>query len=254
MAREVRIVGLETIGEVKPGDDVATLIVEAAKREGISIDNGDIVVVTSKIISKAEGRIVKLKDVKPSKRALRIARVTGKDPRLVELILSESTRIVKMTRRHLIVKTKHGIVCANAGIDKSNVAGDPEVVALLPADPDASASRLRSRIRELTGKEVAVVITDTYGRPLREGHVDFAIGLSGLKPFKDYRGKPDLFNYILRIKRIAIADEIAAASELVMGNGNEGVPVALIKGLKFEQDDKATARELNMPEQKWLFK
>jgi len=251
---EVKIIGLEDFPIVHKGDDLGLLIVEAAKKNNIEISDGDIIVVSSKIVSKAEGRVIELSKVKPSPKAFEIAKITGKDPRLVEVILKESIKVVKAVRGHLIVATKQGIVCANAGVDKSNVAGTPEVVALLPENPDESAERIRTRIRKLTGKNVVVVITDTYGRPLREGHINMAIGVSGLKVFKDYRGKEDLFGYVLRVKRIAIADEIASAAELVMGNGAEGIPVAIIKGLKYETSDNASARELNMPENKWLFK
>ena len=155
---------------------------------------------------------------------------------------------------HLIVETRQGFVCANAGVDKSNVAGSEDVVALLPSDPDEWARRLREEIRELTGKDVAVVVTDTYGRPLREGQVDMAIGLAGMEPFRDYRNKEDLKGYVMRVKLIAVADEVAAAAELVKGNGGEGVPVAIVRGLKYERSDSATARELAMPEEKWLFR
>jgi len=250
----IEIIGLENFPIVKKGDDLAQLIVKVATENYVKIDDGDIIVVSSKIVSKSEGRIVDIRDVEPSKKALDIAEITGKDPRLVEVILRESTKVVKATKGHLIVSTKHGIVCANAGVDKSNVVGDPYIVALLPEDPDRSAERIRAGIKELTGKDVAVLITDTYGRPLREGHINMAVGLSGLEPFRDYRGKKDLFGYVLRIKRIALADEIASAAELVMGNGSEGVPVAIIKGLKYTRSEESSARELNMPEEKWLFR
>ncbi|RLE93637.1 MAG: coenzyme F420-0:L-glutamate ligase [Thermoprotei archaeon] len=254
MPIEVKIIGLENFPLVREGDDLGLLIVETAKKNNVEIADGDIIVVSSKIVSKAEGRVVKLSEIVPSEKALKIAEITGKDPRLVEVILRESIKVVKAVRGHLIVTTKHGLVCANAGVDKSNVAGTSEIVALLPENPDESARKIRKRIRELTGKNVAVIITDTYGRPLREGHINMAIGAAGIEVFKDYRGTEDLFGYILRVKRIAIADEIASAAELVMGNGAEGIPVAVIKGLKYKASDKASARELNMPENKWLFK
>lgn len=249
----IEIIGLEGIPEIKPGDDLARIIVEAAERNSVKIEDGDIIVVKSKIVSKAEGRIVDLKQMNPSKRAREIAEATGKDPRLVELVLKESAEVVKAVKGHLIVKTRHGIVCANAGIDRSNVAGIRDIVLLLPEDPDASACRLREEIRRLTGKNVAIVITDTYGRPLRNGQIDMAIGLCGMQPFRDYRGQPDMKGYILRVKRIAVADEVAAASELVTGNGAEGIPVAIIKGLNFEEGGEP-AKLLNMPEEKWLFR
>lgn len=239
--------------EIKPGDDIAEIIVNRLHEYNISLDEGDIIVIASKIVSKAEGRIVDLNNVTPSAKALKLAEVTGKDPRLVEVVLRESVKVVKAVKGHLIVMTKHGLVCANAGVDVSNVAGRRDTVLLLPEDPDVSARKLRKRIRELTGKNVAVIITDTYGRPLREGHIDMAIGLAGIKPFKDYRGKRDLKGYILRVKRVAVADEIASAAELVIGNGDEGIPVAIIKGLVYERGDES-ASLLNMKEEKWLFK
>ncbi|RLG71721.1 MAG: coenzyme F420-0:L-glutamate ligase [Thermoprotei archaeon] len=255
MAKKIELIGLETIPEVKKGDDIGELIVSACRRENVSIENGDIIIVTHKIVSKAEGRIVNLNSITPSKRALEIAKYTGKDPRLVELILKESDKIVKLSKEgHIIVRTKHGIVCANAGVDSSNIAGTEEIVALIPKDPDFSARKIRLRIKELTGKDVAVIITDTYGRPLREGMINMAIGISGISPFRDYRGKPDLYGYKFRVTVIAVADELASAAELLMGQGKEKIPVVVVKGCSYKMDEKASAKELNMPEEKWLFK
>lgn len=253
MAREIRIIGLESIPEIGPGDDIAKLIVETAKREGVGIENGDVIVIASKIVAKTERRVIYLSRITPSKRAIKLSTITGKDPRLVEVILRESRRIIKATRGHLIVETKHGMVCANAGVDRSNVAGRDDIVLTLPEDPDKSAREIRRRLHELTGCNVAVVITDTQGRPLREGQIDVAIGISGIKAFRDYRGSKDLKGYTLKIKRIAIVDEIASAAELVMGNGSEGIPIAIVKGLNFDKDHD-NARVLNMPEEKWLFR
>ena len=253
MPVKVEIIGLEGFPEIKKGDDIGDLIVSIAEKNGVGIEDGDIIVVKSKIVSKAEGRIVNLNKVNPSPDAMRLAEITGKDPRLVEVILWETIEVVKATRRHLIVKNKQGMVCANAGVDRSNVAGRSDIVILLPEDPDESARKIVEKIRELTGKKVAVIITDTYGRPLRNGQVDMAIGLYGIKPFKDYRGKLDLKGYRLRVKRIALADELAATSELVTGNGSEGIPVAIIRGLNYEEGE-GKASELNMPEDRWLFK
>jgi len=249
----IEIIGLKGVPEIKPGDDLARIIVETAEQNNVKIEDGDVIVVKSKIISKAEGRIVDLEKVEPSEKAREIAKITGKDPRLVELVLKESAEVVKAVKGHLIVKTHQGIICANAGIDRSNVAGSRDIVLLLPEDPDASACRLREEIHRLTGKNVAIIITDTYGRPLRNGQVDMAIGLCGMKPFRDYRGQPDMKGYILRVKRIAVADEVAAASELVTGNGAEGIPIAIIKGLKFEEGEEP-AKLINMPKERWLFR
>lgn len=254
MSRKIEIYGLTTIPEIKGGDDIARIIVEHATREGVGIKDGDVIVVSSKIVAKSEGNVTNIEEILPSEQALSLARVTGKDPRLVEVILRESNDVLKAVKGHLIVETVHGIVCANAGVDRSNVAGDDKIIITLPRDPDLSARKIRDEIHSLTGKRVAVVVTDTYGRPLRNGQVDMAIGLSGICPFRDYRGTQDLKGYTLRFKRIAIADEIASAAELVKGNGAEGVPVAIIRGLRYEVCNESSARELNMPREKWLFK
>ncbi|RLE62960.1 MAG: coenzyme F420-0:L-glutamate ligase [Thermoprotei archaeon] len=254
MAKRIVIYGLETVPKIKPGDNLARIIVECAEREGVGIMDKDIIVVSSKIVSKSEGRIVSLRNVKTSKEAEKLSEKTGKDPKLLQLILDESKELVKVERGHIIVETRHGIICANAGIDRSNVAGREDVVVLLPIDPDGSAKLLKKSIMELTGKKVAVIITDTYGRPLREGQVDMAIGLSGITPFKDYRGKKDWMGYTLKVKKIALVDEIAAAAELVKGNGNEGIPVAIVRGLEYEEAEEASAKELNMIREKWLFR
>lgn len=255
MAKKIEFIGLETLPEIRKGDDIGKLIVEACEKEHVNIENGDIVIITHKIISKAEGRIINLHKIVPSKKAIEIAEYTSKDPKLVELILRESEKIVKLTSEgHIIVRTRHGIICANAGVDASNIAGTEDIVALIPEDPDRSAKKIRERIRELTGKDVAIIITDTYGRPLREGMINMAIGLSGIKPFRDYRGRHDLYGYQFRVTVIAVADELASAAELLMGQGKEKIPVVIVKGYEFERSETSSARELNMPEEKWLFK
>jgi len=251
MAFRLEIIGLK-LPDVKPGDDIARLIVEASKREGVELRDGDVIVVAQKIVSKAEGRIVRLADVTPSSKAVELAEVTGKDPRLIEVILWDTVEVVKAVRGHLIVLNRQGIVCANAGVDKSNVDGSGDTVVLLPEDPDASAHRIRDGIEALTGRRVAVLVSDTYGRPLREGHIDMAIGVAGFPIFRDYRGLTDKYGYRLRVKRIAIADEVASAAELVMGNGAEGVPVAIVRGLNYAWSNDS-ARGLNMRREKWLF-
>jgi len=249
---KVEVIGVTGIPIVKPGDDVPRLIVEAAERQGTPIQDGDIVVVSHIIVSRAEGRIVNLNTVKPSKFAENIAKALGKDPRLVEVILQESRSIVRMGNGHLITETKHGFVCANSGVDQSNVPGEG-FVALLPEDPDESARRIRDGIEKLTGKRVAVVVSDTHGRPLRDGEINVAIGVSGLKPIRDRRGERDLFGYVLKVKRTAVADEIASAAELVVGQADEGVPVAIVRGYRLEWSEEATARELIMPRERDLF-
>lgn len=253
MVKKMEVIGLTGFPIVKPGDDLGKLIVKVAKDNGIELENGDIVVVSQKVVSKAENRIFNLKEISPGEEALFLAEISGKNPSLVQLILDESEEVIKVLKGHIITRTKHGIVCANSGVDRSNVAGSELIVTLLPKNPDKSARIIRERIESLTGKRVAVIITDTYGRPLRRGQVNVAIGISGLKPFRDYRGHYDLFGYKLRVKRITVADEIAAAAELVMGNGAEGVPVAIVRGADVEFGE-GSAKELNMPEEKWFFK
>lgn len=254
MTKTVSAVGLEGFPLVNAGDDVAKLIVEVAKKENVAFENGDVMVVAHKIVSKAEGRIVRLSDVKPSAKAETLSKVTGRDSRLVELVLRESKRVVKATQEILIVENRLGIVCVNAGVDKSNVEGE-EVYALLPLDPDASARTIRSRINALTGKNVAVIICDTYSRPFRRGQVEFAIGLAGISPFRDYKGQDDLFGYILKVKNSAMGDEIASAAELLIGQGKEAIPVVIVRGLSgFMLNDNASARDLLMSEQEDLFK
>jgi coenzyme F420-0:L-glutamate ligase/coenzyme F420-1:gamma-L-glutamate ligase len=252
--RAVSIIGLTGFPSVEKGDDLAWLIVEIAKRQGVSIENGDIFVVAQKIVSKAEGRVFRLRKVKPSEEAKRLATITLKDPRFVEQVLQACRRIVKAAPETLIVETQNGMICINAGIDKSNVKGE-DSYALLPKDADKSARRIRQRIIELTGKRVAVIISDTYSRPFRKGQVEYAIGIAGIYPFKDYRGQKDLYDYVLKVKNIAIVDEIAAAAELVMGQGSEGIPVAVIKNVdKAEFTGKCSIDDLFISKREDLFK
>ncbi len=254
MAHKIEIIGIEKIPEVQPGDSLADIIIQGCKEENIELQNGDIIVITSKIVSKAEGRIINLNNIIPSEKALKISVITKKDPRLVELILRESNKILKALPRHIITLTRGGLVCANAGIDRSNVAGSKDVVILLPRDPDTSARKIGERICQITGKDIGVVITDTYGRPFRNGQIDMAIGVFKICPFKDYRGTYDLKGYKLRVKKIALLDEIASAAELVKGNGAEGIPVAIIRGLKWNKCKNVSINELYMKEERWFFK
>jgi coenzyme F420-0:L-glutamate ligase/coenzyme F420-1:gamma-L-glutamate ligase len=246
----VSVIPLHGLPEFREGDDVAGLIVAAAKDEP-GIESGDVVVVTQKIVSKAEGRLVALDSVTPSPEAEKLGVETEKDPRLVELILRESAGIVRQRGPVLITETKHGFVCANAGIDASNV-GPEGIVCLLPVDPDASARRIRDTIRERTGAEVAVVISDTFGRPWREGHTNVAVGLAGMLPFVDYVGQTDPHGYELRVSTLAVADELAAAAELVM-NKLDNVPVAIIRGYEYPRGEGWT-RELIRDREKDLFR
>ncbi|MBT0160896.1 coenzyme F420-0:L-glutamate ligase, partial [Candidatus Bathyarchaeota archaeon A05DMB-2] len=210
-------------------------------------------IVTHVVVSKAEGNVVNLNEVSPSNFAKEIAQKTGKDPALVEVILQESKSIVRIGDGNLITETKHGFVCANAGVDKSNVEGERNI-ALLPKNADASAEKIRQEIKRLTGCEVAVIISDTHGRPLRTGEMNVAIGVAGIKPIRDRRGEKDLFGYVLRIKQTAVADELASAAELVIGQADEGIPVAIIRGYNYQESQNAKATDLIRSKEKDLFR
>lgn len=249
----VNIIGLENFPLVKAGDDLAKIIVETAAKNNVQIENGDIIVVSQKIVSKAEGRIVKISQINPSEEALKLAEKVQRDPKLIELVLKETRRIIRASPEILIVEDKRGLICINAGVDKSNVPRDS--YSLLPENPDESARKIKERIAELTGKNVSVVIGDTFSRPFRRGQVEFAIGIAGIKPFKDYRGQRDLYNNMLRVKNVAIVDEIACAAELVMGQAKEAIPVAIIKNLeRAETSEKSSIKELAISRQEDLFK
>ena len=247
----IQIIGLRKIPLIKRGDNIADQIVKAAKEEGVQISEHDIVVIAQKIVSKAEGRVVNLKTITPSAKAEEISKASGKDPRHVETILRESAKIVRLKGPHIIVQTEHGFVCANAGVDKSNVE-DPDAVVVLPVDPDKSAGEIRQRIRQLTGVDVGVIISDTFGRAWRIGQVNVAIGVDGLPPIVDYRGSKDMFSYVLNVTQMAVADELASAAELAMRK-SDGVPVAIIKGVDYVHGT-GSARDLVRPEEDDLFR
>jgi coenzyme F420-0:L-glutamate ligase/coenzyme F420-1:gamma-L-glutamate ligase len=245
------VTGIHGLPEIRPGDDLSRLIADAARAQGEALRDGDIVAVAQKIVSKAEGRIVPLETVVPGARALAMAKEANKDPRQLEVVLSETAKIVRWAHGVLISETRHGFICANAGVDRSN-AGAPDTVILLPVDPDASATRLRDAIKTGTGARVAVVVTDTFGRAWREGHMNVAIGIAGLPALKRYVGQFDPEGYELRVTEIAIADEVAAAAELVMGKLDR-CPVAIVRG--FGVDGNAeTARDYVRPADKDLFR
>jgi coenzyme F420-0:L-glutamate ligase/coenzyme F420-1:gamma-L-glutamate ligase len=246
---------LDNFPLIRSGDNIAKIVVETARENGIKIEDGDVIAIAQKIVSKAEDRVVALKDVVPSKKAKELARITEKNPRFVELVLRETKNTAKASREILIVEDKRGFVCINAGIDKSNVQGRGKF-ALLPENPDESMDKCRVEIKKLTGKNVTIVMTDTYSRPFRRGQVNFAIGSSGIKPLKDYRGKKDLFGKTLKVKNIAVIDEIAAAAELLMGQGKEAIPVVIFRGLKEVVGfcNECSARELQISNEEDLFK
>lgn len=238
------------VGEVRPGEDLAAAILAALDLAGIALVEGDILVVTQKIVSKAENCIVSLADVRPGPFARQWSEHWGTDPRVVELVLAESRRIVRMERGIIIAETSHGLICANAGIDCSNVG--PDLAALLPPDPDASAARLRDAFQAHSGVRVGVIISDTFGRPWREGQTDAAIGVAGVESIRHYQGQHDPAGYELRVTETATADEIASAAELVMGKLDR-VPVALIRGLGHCLGN-GTARDMVRPPERDIFR
>ena len=239
----VQIIPVIGLPVIKKGDDLSMLIFQAAEKQGTPIQNGDIIVITHVIVARAEGTIIDLKTITPSEFAKSIAKSTKKDPRLVEVILRESKSIVRMSNGKLITETKQGLICANSGIDKSNVPGST-VIALLPEDSDKSAQTIRHNMYKNSGKDVAIIVSDTHGRPLRKGEINIALGTSGFEPLRDRRGEKDLFGYKIKTKRTAIADELASAAELVIGQTNEGIPVAIIKGYAYPKSETAKAIKL----------
>lgn len=256
MSAAVSIIPLRTLPAVAPGDDLAGMILAALMRESVTLADGDIVVVAQKVVSKAENRLRRLADVEPSAEARKLAESTDKDPRLVELILSESRRVVRAAGSLLIVEHRLGHIMANAGIDHSNVEADQqgsEMVLLLPEDPDASAAGLRGRLSEASNCRIGVVISDSFGRPWRMGTVGVAIGASGPASLVDRRGDPDLYGRTLEVTEIAQADAIAAAAVLVMGEADEGRPVVVMRGLEWRESSQG-ARDLLRPGEKDLFR
>ena len=244
MSGGLTVLAVPGIPQITPGDDLGQIIASALAAADLSLADGDVVVVTQKVVSKAEGRIVDLNDVEPSDFARRFAEQAGKDPRHVEVVLRESRRIVRMDRNVLITETRHGFVCANAGVDESNVGGGR--LTLLPIDPDQSARTIRDRLRELTGQTVVVIISDTFGRPWREGLTDVAIGLAGMDPLLDYVGQRDRHGYELKVSVVAVADELASAAELVLGKTTDQ-PVAVVRGYSFHPGEYTAGRLIRDP-------
>ncbi len=235
MTTELRILPITGIGEIAPGTDLSDLIYNALWQQQVSLQQGDVLVVTQKIISKAEGRLVNLDEVQPSEFARIAAQQGKKDAQHVEVVLRESKRIVRMDHGVLISETHHGFICANAGVDESNINGQRQL-ALLPLDSNRSARELRARLQTLSGEgesfDIAIIISDTWGRPWRTGQVNMAIGVAGMESVVDYRGQIDPYGYELQASAIAVADELAAAAELVMGKIDR-IPVALIRGYTY---------------------
>jgi len=250
MSTQLTITGLAGVPMVQPGDDLAALALAAYTVTSLAPDDGDVLVLAQKIVSKAEDRIIDIAKIEPSAEAIALAGEVDKDPRFVEVVLSESRRIVRSRPGLLIAEHKRGWVMANAGIDHSNVAPEDgiERVLLLPVDPDASAEALRRRLAELTGKRLAVIISDSFGRPFRRGTVGIALGAAGLPALIDWRGLPDLFGRKLEVTDTGFADEIAAAASLVMGQAAEAVPIALVRGLAWSATDTPAGALVRPPE------
>ncbi len=253
MKSRIEIIPIPVLSDIKAGDKLDLIILEAMNNTKEFLSEGDIVVVAQKIVSKAEGRLVNLKLVNPSEKSLEIAKLNDKDPRLIELILNESVEILRLARGILIVETKRGLICANAGVDQSNVENSNDYAALLPQDPDLSARRLRHSFKRKTGMNVAVVITDTFGRPFREGQINVAIGIAGIQPIKSYIGTLDMYGKKLKVTEIAVVDEIASAAELQMGK-SERIPVVIIRGYGYQMVENSSSSQLLRCRGKDLFR
>jgi coenzyme F420-0:L-glutamate ligase/coenzyme F420-1:gamma-L-glutamate ligase len=253
---QLRLIALPGVPLVAPGDDLATIVIEAYRNTDLTPADGDVLIVAQKIVSKSENRYVRLSDVAPSPAALELAAVSGKDPRVAELILRESKEVVRQRPGVVVVEHRLGYVHANAGIDRSNIVSDDEQdprVLLLPIEPDASAKRLREALRLRSGADVAVIINDTAGRAWRQGVVGFAIGCAGIEPVKDMVGHPDLFGYRLERTHVAVADELAAAGSLLMGQADEGRPIVLARGMRFSTSH-AGSQALIRPKNEDMFR
>lgn len=252
MTDSIQLIPVPGIAEIRPGDNLAQAILAALTAAGISLTPDDIIIVAQKVVSKAEGRLVDLATITPSEQAIRIAQLQGRDPRLVEAILSESSTLLRIDPHVLITETHHGFICANAGVDRSNVVGD-DMISLLPVDPDQSARQLQRELEAATGGALAVIITDTFGRAWREGLTNVAIGVSGLRPLTDLRGQKDDHGKDLSATVLAVADEIAAASGLLMKKTSR-IPVVILRGLRVEQTTSSRATELIRPRERDLFR
>jgi len=244
MLKKIEIIPIYIKGELTPNSNIVNNLLRALQQNNNynqSIENGDIIVLAQKIISKTEGRLINLYNITPSKKAIDLSKKIDKDPRIIELILQESTKIVRIFNNIIITETHHGFICANAGIDQSNVSNKKDQVLLLPINPDKSAESIRKEVYEKTRKKVAVVITDTFGRPFRMGQTNVAIGIAGINPLKSYKGKQDMFGKILRVTEIAIVDEIAGAAELVMGK-TENTPIAIVRNVKYSKRNNSITK------------
>ncbi len=252
MPTRIEIVAIPGLPEVRAGDDLAAMIFDATVDQHTPLQNGDVIVVAQKIVSKAEGEVVNIDSVIPSPRANELAEMVKKDPRLVEIILQQSAQIVRAAPGVLITETVHGLVCANAGVDSSNSAADDQVI-LLPPDPDGSARMVRAALESRTGVNVRIIVSDSFGRPWREGSTNVAIGIAGFEPLEDARGKVDDRGRLLRGTVVAVADELASAAQLVMGEFG-GVPAAIVRGARLTDSDSVDARALQRDTETDLFR
>lgn len=241
MLKKIEIIPIYLNININPKVKLLNTLLESIKNNNQNIKNGDIIVIAQKIISKNEGRSVYLKNIIPSSRSIELGRKINKDPRIVELILQESRKIVRVFNNTIITETLHGFICANSGIDQSNVSKSKNRVLLLPRDPDKSADTIRKEIYKKTRKNIAVLITDTFGRPFRMGQTNIAIGIAGINALKNYKGKRDMFGKIMKVTEIAIVDEIAGAAELVMGK-TKGIPIAIVRNVTYSKSNSSITK------------
>jgi len=253
LKQEIRVLPVRVLRDVRPGDKLYSLILRSLEHNKIILEDGDIVVIAQKIVSKAEGQIVRLSSLIPSSVAIQLAKQYKKDPRTTELVLQQSKNIVKISNGVIISETKHGFICANAGVDQSNIMNSEETALLLPDDPDASAKKIMLMLKEKTNREIAVIITDSFGRPFRNGQTNVAIGIAGINPIMSYVGKKDMYGKKLKVTEIAVVDELASTAELVMGK-SKGIPIAVIRGFDFIRSENALINGLIREREKDLFR
>lgn len=253
LKQEIQVIPVRVLRDVRPGDDLHNLILRSLKGNNIVLKNGDIIVIAQKIVSKAEGQIINLSSLTPSAFAIRLAKKFRKDPRTIELVLRQSKNIIKISNGIIISETKQGFICANAGVDQSNIMNSEETALLLPVDPDASAKGIMHVLKEKTNREIAVIITDSFGRPFRNGQTNVAIGVAGINPIRSYIGEEDMYGKKLKVTEIAVVDELASAAELVMGKSRR-IPIAVIRGFDYVRNENALIDGLIREREKDLFR
>lgn len=253
LKQEIQVIPVRVLRDVRPGDGLHSLILRSLKDNNIVLENGDIIVIAQKIVSKAEGQIINLSSLTPSAFAIRLAKKFRKDPRTIELVLRQSKNIIKISNGIIISETKQGFICANAGVDQSNIMNSEETALLLPADPDASAKGIMHTLKEKTNRNIAVIITDSFGRPFRKGQTNVAIGVAGINPIRSYIGEEDMYGNKLKVTEIAVVDELASAAELVMGKSKR-IPIAVIRGFDYVRNENALIDGLIREREKDLFR